>query len=177
MSGGSTPRVRWSGTRALAGPRLLPASRRAARTQPRLPGARAQAAQTLLPHPQRPRRGGTRARMSFPRARTPLLKPMHRSQLPALRCRHARVDGLQRLSGRLALPQAETPSPSCRRPGANPRSWTEISMGTRAHTTPIAPTRRLRARPPGDRTPELALTHNETAEPTRPPPTTSPTGA
>ena len=85
--------------------------------------------------------------MSFPRARTPLLKPMHRGQLPALRCRHARVDGLQRLSGRLALPQAGTPSPSCRRPGANPRSWTKISMGTRAHTTPIAPTRRPSSAP------------------------------
>ncbi len=34
-------------------------------------------------------------------------------------------DGLQRLSGCLALPHAGTPSPSCRRPGANPRSWTE----------------------------------------------------
>ena len=76
-----------------------------------------------------------------------LLKPMHRGQLPAFCCRHARVDGLQRLSGRLALPQAGTPSPSCRRPGANPRSWTEISMGTRAHTTPIAPARRLSSAP------------------------------
>ena len=79
--------------------------------------------------------------------RARLLKPMHRGQLPALRCRHARVDGLQRLSGRLALPQAGTPSPSCRRPGANPRPWTEISMGTRAHTTPIAPTRRPSSAP------------------------------
>ena len=79
--------------------------------------------------------------------RARLLKPMHRGQLPALRCRHARVDGLQRLSGRLALPQAGTPSPSCRRPGANPRPWTKISMGTRAHTTPIAPTRRPSSAP------------------------------
>ena len=51
-------------------PRLLPASTGRS-AQPRLPRARAQAAQTLLPHPQRPRRTRTRARMSSPRARTP----------------------------------------------------------------------------------------------------------
>jgi hypothetical protein len=37
-------------------------------------------------------------------------QPMHRGQLPATRCRHARVDGLQRPSGRTAtFPQAGTP--------------------------------------------------------------------
>ena len=43
-------------------PRLLPAARRADRRQPRVPRARAQAAQTQLTHPQSPRRPGARAR-------------------------------------------------------------------------------------------------------------------
>ena len=133
--------------RGLAGPRLLPAGGRAARAQTRLPSNRAQAAQTLLPHPQRPRRGGTRARMSFPRARTPspqadaprpapgiLLPPRSRGRPP-------------KTERPPCPPHAGTPSPSCRRPGANPRSWTEISMGTRAHTTPIAPARHLSSAP------------------------------
>ena len=99
--------------------------------------------------------------MTFSRVRTPPVTPMHRGPLPAFCCRHVRVDGLQRLSGRTALPPAGTTphSPSCRRP-ATARSWTEISMGARAHTQPIAPARRLssaprsalRARPTGDRT-------------------------
>ena len=49
-------------------------------------------------------------------------------------------------------------------------------MGTRAHNANSAnpaPVKRSAlgpaGRPPGDRTPELALTHNEVPEPTRPP--------
>jgi transposase len=73
------------------------------------PGDRAQAAQTLLPHAQRTRRGGTRARMSFLVRAMPPPQPMHRGPLPAFRCRHVRVDGLQRPSGRLALPPSGNP--------------------------------------------------------------------
>ena len=37
------------------------------------------------------------------------LTPMHRGQLPPVACRHARVDGLQRPSGRNAYPQRDHP--------------------------------------------------------------------
>ena len=76
--------------------------------------------------------------MSIPRARTPHLKPMHRGQLPAFCCRHARVDGLQRPSGRPALPKRE-PHHHHVADREPPRPWTEISMGARAHTNAIAP--------------------------------------
>ena len=77
----------------------------------------------------------TRARMSCPRARTPPVTPMHRGQLPAFRCRHARVDGLQRLSGRTATSPSGNPITIMSPAREQPRSWTEISMGARAHTT------------------------------------------
>jgi hypothetical protein len=50
-------------------------------------------------------------------------QPMHRGQLPRTRCRHVRVDGPQRPSGRTALPPSgdHTSSPSCRRPTNTPR--------------------------------------------------------
>ena len=48
----------------LTGPRLLPAGSRAPGRQPRLPGACAQAPQTLLPHPTRARRRLTRATLA-----------------------------------------------------------------------------------------------------------------
>ncbi|MCA1679920.1 MAG: hypothetical protein LC790_14435 [Actinobacteria bacterium] len=58
---------------------------------------------------------------------------MRRGQLPAYCCRHVRVDGLKRPSGRNAFPERDYPitimSPARRTAG--PR--TEISMGTRAH--------------------------------------------
>ena len=81
----------------------------------------------------------------------------------------SRVDGLQRMSGRMLFPQRETPSPSCRRHGTNPGSRTKISMGTRAHTPGSASTARLSSAPRsalraalrGDRTPSLALDRNE----------------
>ena len=61
--------------------------------------------------------------------------PMHRGQLPASSCRHVRVDGLQRPSGRNAYPSGITPStimsPTRRRKG----SRTEIRLGVRAHNT------------------------------------------
>ena len=77
---------------------------------------------------------------------------MHRGQLLTLRCRPARGNGLQRLSGRIDLPPAGDPitimSPARNQPG--PR--TQISMGTRAHTTNSAsttPVKRSALGPPG----------------------------
>ena len=63
---------------------------------------------------------------------------MHRGRLPACRCRHHRVDGLQRPSGRTAS-RGNTPSPitSPARRTARPR--TEISPGARAHQHPAPP--------------------------------------
>jgi len=55
-------------------------------------------------------------------------------------------------------------------PGANPRPWTEISLGARAHTATIdsaitAPVKRSAlgpaGRPPGDSSPLPALNRNE----------------
>jgi hypothetical protein len=85
------------------------------------------------------------ARVCAPAGRVPrgTTSPMHRGRLPTVRCRHVRVDGLQRPSGRNALPPAGT-TPHHRHvadPGA--WSWTEISMGARAHNTPVAPARRV----------------------------------
>ena len=84
------------------------------------------------------------------------LKPMHRGRLPALCCRHVRVDGLQRLSGRTCpSPSGNTPHrPSCRRPGANPQVVDRDKHGRpRAHRRQIAPVtgarQALRARPYG----------------------------
>ena len=120
----------------LARPRLLPAGGRAARRQPRLPGRRSQAAQAQLPHAARTRRGGPGARMTIgPRAQ-PALTPMHRGRLPACSCRHHRVDGLHRPSGRTA--SRNTPSPIMSPTRSHPGSRTEIRLGVRAHPTRTA---------------------------------------
>ena len=117
----------------LTRPRLLPAGGRAARRQPRLPGRRAQAPQAQLPHAARTRRGGPAARMTTgPRAQ-PALTPMHRGRLPACSCRHPRVDGLHRPSGRTA--SRNTPSPIMSPTRSHPGSRTEIRLGVRAHPT------------------------------------------
>ena len=65
----------------------------------------------------------------------PSVTPMHRGRLPACSCRHDRVDGLQRPSGRTAS-RGNTPSTitSPARRTARPR--TEIRPGARAHRTP-----------------------------------------
>jgi len=60
---------------------------------------------------------------------------MRRGRLPAFRCRHHRVDGLQRPSGRNASPCAKTPSIITSPTGRTARSRTEIRPGTRAHHT------------------------------------------
>jgi hypothetical protein len=65
----------------------------------------------------------------------PSLTPMHRGQLPAGSCRHARVDGLHRQSGRNASPSGITPSTIMSPTRSNPGPWTEIRLGARAHTT------------------------------------------
>jgi hypothetical protein len=65
----------------------------------------------------------------------PFIMPMQRGRFPACSRRHARVDGLERSSGRNASPSGVTPStimsPVHRTVG--PR--TEIRLGARAHRT------------------------------------------
>ena len=79
---------------------------------------------------------------SFPPNRSltrvkPSLTPMRRGRLPHCCCRHVRVDGLERLSGRNASPSGITPSnilsPARRTAG----SWTKVRLGARAHTDPV----------------------------------------
>ena len=59
---------------------------------------------------------------------------MRRGRLPHCCCRHVRVDGLERLSGRNACTSGITPSnilsPARRTAG----SWTKVRLGARAHT-------------------------------------------
>ena len=73
--------------------------------------------------------------MSLPVRATPFVKQMHRGQLPAVSCRHARVDGLERPSGRNAyssgITRSNIMSPARKQPG--PR--TEVRLDARAHTT------------------------------------------
>jgi hypothetical protein len=95
----------------------------------------------------------------------PSPSPMRRGRLPTSSCRHDHVDGLERQSGRNASPSGVTPSTimSPTRPTAGSR--TEIRLGARAHTPPIAPARRLSSAPRsalpaaqrGDRAPPLTL--------------------
>jgi len=74
--------------------------------------------------------------MSFPVRAQPLIKPMRSGRLPACACRHVRVDGLTRLSGRNASPSGVTPS-NIMSPAPEPTrgSWTEVRLGARAHNT------------------------------------------
>ena len=117
-------------------PRLLRAGGRAARRQPRVPVDRAQAAEAQLPHAARARRGGAPARMTFPVRATAPRHTDRRGRLPACSCRHARVDGPERLSGRNASPSGITPS-NIMSPAPEPTrgSRTEVRLGARAHTT------------------------------------------
>jgi transposase len=108
---------------------------RAARRQPRLPVGGAQASQAQLPHTARARRGGAATRVRSVMRAQPTLTPMRRGRLPARSCRHARVDGPDRPSGRNACTSGITPSTimSPARRTAGP--WTEIRLGARAHHT------------------------------------------
>jgi hypothetical protein len=65
----------------------------------------------------------------------PFVKPMHRGQFPAVSCRHARVDGPERQSGRNAYPSGVTPSTIMSPAGRTAGSRTEIRLGARARNT------------------------------------------
>jgi hypothetical protein len=65
----------------------------------------------------------------------PSLTPMRRGRLPARSCRHARVDGPDRPSGRNAYPSGITPSTIMSPAPGPPGPWTEIRLGARAHRT------------------------------------------
>jgi hypothetical protein len=87
--------------------------------------------------------------MSFPVRAQPLLTQMRRGRLLAAACRHVRVDGLKRPSGRNASPSGITPSnitSPAPEPTRGPR--TEVRLGARAHKT--RPTNRAHA-PPAER--------------------------
>jgi hypothetical protein len=64
----------------------------------------------------------------------PSLTPMHRGRLPARSCRHERVDGLHRPSGRNASKSGITPSTIMSPARSQIGSRTEIRLGARAHT-------------------------------------------
>ncbi len=144
--------------------------RAAARREPRVRRLLASCPRTQRLHPPRARRRGARARVrrTF-RARHASCRPMHRGRLPALRCRHVRVDGLQRLSGRNCFTQREQHphQPSCRCRGSNPRSRDrDLLFHARAHTVPQRQ-HRHRPRPRRRRwrtittTPETRLTRRQ----------------
>jgi hypothetical protein len=84
--------------------------------------------------------------MSSPVRAKPFVTPMRRGRLPACSRRHARVDGLERPSGRNASPSGITPSHIMSPARSQPGSWTEVRLGARAHTT-IRTTHRARASP------------------------------
>jgi hypothetical protein len=65
----------------------------------------------------------------------PSVTPMHRGRLPACSCRHHRVAGLHRQSGRTASPNRNTPSTIMSPIRSHPGSRTEIRLGVRAHPT------------------------------------------
>jgi hypothetical protein len=79
--------------------------------------------------------------MTSPVRAQPFVTQMRRGQLPAGSCRHARVDGPERPSGRNASPsaiaQSNIMSPARNQPG----SRTEVRRGARAHTTLTATAR------------------------------------
>jgi hypothetical protein len=76
--------------------------------------------------------------MTFPVRAKPFVTQMRRGQLPTFCCRHARVDGLERLSGRKASPSGITPSNIMSPARTQPGSRTEVSLGARAHNTRTA---------------------------------------
>jgi hypothetical protein len=76
--------------------------------------------------------------MTSPVRAKPFVNQMRRGRLPARSCRHARVDGLHRPSGRNAPPSGITPSTIMSPIRNQPGSRTEIRLGARAHTTRTA---------------------------------------
>ena len=73
--------------------------------------------------------------MTFPVRAKPLVTQMRRGRLPACSCRHARVDGLQRPSGRNAYPSGITRSNIMSPARSQPEPRTEVRLGARAHKT------------------------------------------
>jgi hypothetical protein len=71
--------------------------------------------------------------MTRPVRAKPFVTQMRRGRLPACSRRHARVDGLQRPSGRNAYPSGITRSNIMSPARSQPRSWTEVRLGARAH--------------------------------------------
>jgi hypothetical protein len=65
----------------------------------------------------------------------PFVTEMRRGRLHARSCRHVRVDGPDRPSGRNASPSGITPSTIMSPARCRYGSWTEIRLGARAHTT------------------------------------------
>jgi hypothetical protein len=65
----------------------------------------------------------------------PFVTKMRRGRLPARSCRHVRVDGPDRPSGRNASPSGITPSTIMSPARCSYGSRTEIRLGARAHTT------------------------------------------
>jgi hypothetical protein len=72
--------------------------------------------------------------MTFPVRAQPFVNQMRRGRLPACSCRHVRVDGPERPSGRNASPSGITPS-NIMSPARSGGSWTEVRLGARAHKT------------------------------------------
>lgn len=72
--------------------------------------------------------------MTRPVRATPFVQ-MRRGRLPARSCRHVRVAGPDRPSGRNASPSGITPSTIMSPARNQPGSWTEIRLGARAHNT------------------------------------------
>jgi hypothetical protein len=88
--------------------------------------------------------------MSLPVRAKPLVTPMRRGRLPACSCRHARVDRLERLSGRKRFPQRDHPiKHHVAGPGAKPRVVDRSKAGRpRAHDpSPHQPRARTTSEP------------------------------
>ena len=78
---------------------------------------------------------------------TPFVTPMPRGRLHARSCRHVRVDGPYRPSGRNASPSGITPPTIMSPARSQPWSWTEIRPSARAHKR--STTDQAHAPPPG----------------------------
>jgi hypothetical protein len=76
--------------------------------------------------------------MTLPVRAQPVVTQMRRGQLPPRSRRHARVDGLDRPSGRNAFPSGITPSNIMSPARSQAGSWTEVRLGARAHATGTA---------------------------------------
>ncbi len=74
--------------------------------------------------------------MSCPVRAELFVTQMRRGRLHARSCRHVRVDGPYRPSGRNAFPSGIIPSTIMSPTQSSPGSWTEIRLSARAHTSP-----------------------------------------